>query len=52
MIFHDRTLRAMAAARPGSEKELLALHGVGARKMERFGVRFLEALQAAQECGG
>ena len=45
VIFHDRTLREMAAARPTDETSLAALHGVGASKLERFGDRFLELIR-------
>ncbi|BCS56681.1 hypothetical protein ADLECEL_05660 [Adlercreutzia equolifaciens subsp. celatus] len=32
VIFHDATLAAMAAARPVTEEELLALPGIGEKK--------------------
>jgi len=37
VIFNDVTLRAVAEAKPGSRAELLALHGIGAVKAQRFG---------------
>ena len=37
VIFSDATLRAVAEARPRSRSELLALHGIGAVKAQRFG---------------
>jgi ATP-dependent DNA helicase RecQ len=46
VIFHDATLREMAAARPGSLRALGEVSGVGARKLEAYGAAFLEALQA------
>ncbi len=46
VIFHDSTLRAMAAARPASRAALAQLPGVGASKLEAYGEAFLEALRA------
>ena len=47
VIFHDSTLRAMAEARPGSLAALGALPGVGARKLEAYGARFLKEIESA-----
>jgi ATP-dependent DNA helicase RecQ len=47
VVFHDTTLRAMAALAPATESELSGIPGVGARKLERYGARFLAALAAA-----
>ncbi len=44
VIFHDSTLRAMAEARPGSLSQLGALPGVGAKKLEAYGERFLREI--------
>lgn len=44
IVFNDRTLRAMVAARPQTPDELLAVPGVGATKLERYGDAFLEEL--------
>ena len=44
VVFHDKTLREMVAARPRSLDELSQVAGVGAAKLERYGERFLEAL--------
>ena len=41
VIFHDATLREMAAARPADRTALGAIGGVGARKLEAFGDAFL-----------
>ena len=41
VIFHDATLERIAAARPQTREELLAVHGVGPRKMERYGADVL-----------
>jgi ATP-dependent DNA helicase RecQ len=45
VIFHDATLREMAAARPSSRDELAAINGVGARKLEAYGDAFLAAIR-------
>ncbi len=47
VVFHDATLRAMAAERPASLADLGRVNGVGARKLEAYGAAFLEVLQAA-----
>ncbi|WP_426167640.1 DNA helicase RecQ [Sandarakinorhabdus sp. DWP1-3-1] len=44
VIFHDSTLRAMAASRPGTPAELARIPGVGARKLEAYGEPFLAAI--------
>ncbi|MFY7838178.1 MAG: DNA helicase RecQ [Novosphingobium sp.] len=45
VIFHDSVLREMAAARPASLSELGQIGGVGTRKLEAYGDRFLEVLR-------
>ena len=45
VIFHDRTLAAMATDRPENLNAFAALPGVGDVKLERYGERFLEALR-------
>ncbi|MBM4364363.1 MAG: ATP-dependent DNA helicase RecQ, partial [Deltaproteobacteria bacterium] len=42
VIFTDATLLAMAAARPTSAEELLAVPGVGPKKAATYGAAFLE----------
>jgi superfamily II DNA helicase RecQ len=37
VVLHDRTLAALAHARPGNPKELLGIDGIGPAKVERFG---------------
>jgi superfamily II DNA helicase RecQ len=37
VVLHDRTLIALAAARPATPNQLLAVDGIGAMKVERFG---------------
>lgn len=44
VIFHDSTLRAMAASRPASMAEMGRIPGVGARKLEAYGAAFLAAI--------
>jgi ATP-dependent DNA helicase RecQ len=44
VVFSDATLREMARVRPGSPARLLAIHGVGERKLADIGGRFLEAI--------
>ncbi len=47
VIFHDTTLREMAAARPLTLNALAEISGVGARKLEAYGAALLEAVAAA-----
>jgi ATP-dependent DNA helicase RecQ len=44
VIFHDATLREIAAARPSSLDELGQIKGVGASKLQRYGGRVLKLL--------
>ncbi|MGA2217262.1 MAG: ATP-dependent DNA helicase RecQ [Terracidiphilus sp.] len=46
VVLHDRTLTALAGARPGNERELLAIDGIGPAKAEKFGAAILGL------CGG
>ncbi|HEV2126016.1 MAG TPA: RecQ family ATP-dependent DNA helicase, partial [Chloroflexota bacterium] len=46
VIFHDSTLRQMAAVQPQSEAELGRVHGVGEKKLVDFGKAFLEVVAA------
>jgi len=45
VIFHDATLREMAAARPVNMDELGRISGIGARKLEAYGEAFLRAIR-------
>ena len=45
VIFHDATLKEMLHRRPTSPEEMLAIHGVGQAKLERYGEVFLDALR-------
>jgi ATP-dependent DNA helicase RecQ len=44
IVFNDRTLRALAAARPQTEAALLAVRGVGAAKVDAYGAALLALL--------
>ena len=45
VIFHDSTLREMAALRPASMAALGEVAGVGTRKLEAYGDQFLAVIQ-------
>jgi ATP-dependent DNA helicase RecQ len=45
VIFHDATLREMAASRPAGLAELGAISGVGAKKLEAYGDAFLGVIR-------
>ena len=49
VIFHDATLAAMDTARPATEEELLALPGVGEKKLATYGKAFLEEIASVPE---
>lgn len=44
VVFSDATLRDMARRKPGDEKDMLAVHGVGQTKLQQFGQTFLDAI--------
>ncbi len=46
VVFHDATLREMVRVKPTTPAELLALHGVGQAKLDRYGAAFLSVLSA------
>ena len=46
VIFHDATLRDMAAVRPATLRALGEISGVGARKLDAYGAAFLQAIAA------
>jgi RecQ family ATP-dependent DNA helicase len=41
VVLHDRTLAALAQARPKNPRELLGIDGIGSAKVERFGEEIL-----------
>lgn len=51
VVFSDKTLHALAAARPATAEELLALPGIGPAKLESFG-RELLAVIAGEAAAG
>ena len=44
IIFHDSTLKDMCRLLPSSLEELRAVQGVGQAKLEKYGVRFIQAI--------
>jgi ATP-dependent DNA helicase RecQ len=44
VIFHDKTLIELAAARPASRAEMATVPGVGEAKLDRHGPAFLEVI--------
>ena len=51
VVFHDATLREMALLRPTTLAHLAQLPGIGEKKLERYGPRFLELLRSTSETG-
>jgi ATP-dependent DNA helicase RecQ len=51
VVFHDRTLREMAAAKPKDVEGLRLIHGVGSTKLDRYGAEFLAVLTGEQQTG-
>jgi ATP-dependent DNA helicase RecQ len=47
VIFHDATLREMAALRPATLAALGAINGVGTRKLDAYGAAFLKVIRAS-----
>ena len=45
VIFHDSTLREMAAMKPGGLDAMAGISGVGAAKLEKYGAAFVEVVQ-------
>jgi ATP-dependent DNA helicase RecQ len=45
VVFHDRTLAAIAAARPGTTEELGSIKGVGPAKLAAYGKALLELIR-------
>jgi superfamily II DNA helicase RecQ len=42
VVLHDRTLNALALARPANPRQLLEIDGVGPAKVDKFGEAILE----------
>ncbi|MEM7309297.1 MAG: DNA helicase RecQ [Planctomycetota bacterium] len=51
LIFSDRTLAELAARKPRSESELLAVKGVGEKKAADLGPTFLAAIESHEGAG-
>ncbi len=45
IIFHDKTLRDMCRLLPTDLSELSAIQGVGQTKLEKYGLRFIQAIR-------
>jgi ATP-dependent DNA helicase RecQ len=45
VVFHDSSLREMAQRRPATLDEFAAIPGVGHKKLNRYGQRFLDAIR-------
>lgn len=45
LVFHDKTLRHIASARPSSMSELESIPGIGPTKLERYGRKVLQVVQ-------
>jgi DNA topoisomerase-3 len=43
-IFSDKVLTAIASARPGTARELLAIHGIGMHTVEKYGAHIFRIL--------
>jgi ATP-dependent DNA helicase RecQ len=49
VVFHDATLRTIAATRPADMAALLAIPGIAAAKAERYGEDVLQAVSASAD---
>jgi ATP-dependent DNA helicase RecQ len=49
VIFHDATLMEMVSAKPQTLRQMAAISGIGARKLELYGEQFLEVIAAHSE---
>jgi ATP-dependent DNA helicase RecQ len=48
VVFHDKTLKAIAGYKPVTPAALLEIPGIGALKAERYGRRVLEVVNGAE----
>ena len=51
IVLTDRALREIAVARPRTEQQLFSCHGVGPKKVERYGAAILSTVREFQETG-
>ena len=51
VIFHDATLRQIAASPPATLAELALVNGVGETKLARYGEQILEVLSGPADSG-
>lgn len=49
VVLHDRTIEEIANARPATERALISISGIGARKLEDYGDDILEIVTTYQE---
>jgi ATP-dependent DNA helicase RecQ len=52
LIFHDKTLKAIAGYKPGTPAALLEIPGIGERKAERYGRRVLAVVNGDEQLSG
>ena len=52
MVFHDTTLRQMAAAQPADAQAMLNISGVGQFKLDKYGAAFLAVIQRHRSVAG
>jgi ATP-dependent DNA helicase RecQ len=52
LIFHDKTLKAIAGYKPGTTAALLDIPGIGERKAERYGRRVLAVVNGDEQLSG
>ncbi len=45
LIFQDKTLRQLVQVRPSTLEEMRGIFGIGEKKLQRYGPRFLEAIR-------
>jgi ATP-dependent DNA helicase RecQ len=48
VIFSDKTLVEMAASKPETVEDLLAIHGVGAAKLKKYGKIFFDLIKSSR----
>ena len=48
VIFHDATLRRIAALRPANLDELAAIKGIGPSKLEKYGQEVLDIVKGCR----